>query len=66
MKANKTQAEYARQQAIRSREAKQGLTLRLQMLHAQRILENMTAPKSRCINLVRLPDVFPAGVTKEN
>ena len=66
MKTNKTQLEYAREQAMRSHEAKQRLILRLQMLHAQRILENMTAPKNNYINLARLPNVFPAGVAKEN
>ena len=66
MKTNKTQLEYAREQAMRSHEAKQRLILRLQMLHAQRILENMVAPKNNYINLARLPNVFPAGVTKEN
>ena len=66
MKTNKTQLEYAREQAMRSHEAKQRIILRLQMLHAHRILENMTAPKNNYINLARLPNVFPAGVTKEN
>ena len=65
MKTNKTQTGI-RPRAMRSHEAKQQLILRLQMLHAQRILENMTVPKNKYINLARLPNVFPAGVTKEN
>ena len=56
MKTNKTQPH----------EAKQQLILRLQMRLAQRILENMTAPKNKYINLARLPNIFPASVTKEN
>ena len=40
------------------------VNLRIQMLHAQRILDKLTAPESTYA--WKLPEVLPASITREN